>query len=95
MYIVITYSDDVTEYVTKQWLKIISIINWFVFVCFSDATKNYMQCSNILDKATIPAWCFNRFDFYKVLVEYITQFEIHIKSNCHHTFTNDYDRPKE
>ena len=63
VYIVIIHSDDVTGYVTKcQLLNIISIINWFVFVCFNYATKNNMLGSNILDKATILAWCFNCFD---------------------------------
>ena len=38
-------------------IKNISIINWFFFVCFNNATKDNMLGSNILDRATIPALC--------------------------------------
>ena len=34
-------------------LKIISIFNWFVFVCFNNATKNNMLGRNILDKVVL------------------------------------------
>ena len=34
-------------------LKIISIFNWFVFVCLNNATKNNMLGRNILDKTTL------------------------------------------
>ena len=34
--------------------------------CFNSAAKNNMLGSNILDKATIPAWCFNRLGIFRV-----------------------------
>ena len=70
MYIVIIHSHDVTGYVTKRLLIIISIINWFVFVCFNYATKNNMLGSNILDKAMIPVWCFSCFETWSYMLHF-------------------------